>query len=110
MSRGLNISVNPNRLREDVGPVLIIVAGIAAVAFGAMLATNLLFPGLSAQSGLSLSAIGDSLTAQVTAVSDLTGLTLGTDLILFVAGYILVCISLWLQAELRTYITNRGHF
>lgn len=106
----MSVDVNPTRFRDRALPVLIIVVGIATVTYGILLLADWFFPSLSAQSGLSLDAIGDSLTSQFTTVANLTGLSVGTDLLLFAAAYVLVCVLLWLQAELRTYFANQDHF
>ncbi len=102
--------MNLNRLREYVLPTLIILCGIAALAFILLLLANWLFPGLTAESGLGFTTIGSTLVAQVSTVTVLTGLSPLTDLILFAAAYTLVCMFLWLQSELRTYLSNRSHF
>lgn len=102
--------MNLNRLREYILPTLIILCGIAALVFGFLLLANWLFPTLTAESGLGFGTIGDTVATQAGAVTALTGLSPLTDLILFAAAYILVCMFLWLQAELRTYLTNRSHF
>ena len=99
-----------NRIKERVMPFAIIVFAVLAAVVGLLALANVFFPGLAAQAGLSFGTISDSLSAQASAVTALTGLSLLTDLILFTAAYIFVCIILWIQAELRTYLANRGHF
>ncbi len=99
-----------NRAARSLAPLTIVVVALAGVTFGLLALANVFFPGLAAQAGLSLDAIIGALAAQAEAVSALTGLSLATDLILFAAAYVLVCVILWVQAELRTYFANRSHF
>lgn len=99
-----------NRLRDGVMPFLIVVTAVFAITMGVLAVTNVFFPGLSAQAGLSYDTIGATLAGQAETVTHLTGLSPLTDLLLFAAAYILVCILLWVQSELRTYLSNRSHF
>lgn len=102
--------MNLNRLREYVLPTLIILCGIAVLIFGFLLLANWFLPSLTAGSGLGFTTIGATLATQVSTVAVLTGLSPLTDLTLFAAAYVLVCMFLWLQEELRTYFSNRSHF
>lgn len=99
-----------NRVKDYVMPFLIVLVAISATAFGLLALANLFFPGLSAQAGLSLDTIGGAITSQVSALTTITGLSPLTDVILFVAAYVFVCMILWIQSELRIYLTNRSHF
>lgn len=102
--------MNSRRWQDYVVPTVVTIAGIALVAFAMLAAANVFFPALTEQSGLGFSTIGATVSNQATTLADLTGLSPATDLILFAAAYILVCVSLWLQGELRTYLSNRSHF
>lgn len=99
-----------NRITQRIVPLTIVVTAVAMAGFGLLALANVFFPGLAAQAGLSLDEILGALGDQADAVGALTGLSLLTDLILFAAAYLFVCVILWIQEELRTYVANRSHF
>jgi hypothetical protein len=98
------------RFKEHLMPFVIILTAVFVITLALLSVANLVFPGLSAQAGLSFGEVGSTLGRQAGVVTQLTGLSPLTDLILFAAAYIFVCIILWIQAELRTYLASRGHF
>jgi hypothetical protein len=102
--------MNLNRVFEKVVPFVLVVAAVAAVSIVMLALAGWAFPALSQQTGLGLGTIGLSLQNQFGVVTALTGLSPLADLILGVAAYVLVCILLWLQAEIRTYLANQSHF
>lgn len=98
------------RIKERLGVAGIVILAILAISLGLAFVAAILFPTEASQAGLGVGTLIESLREQIDAVSKLTGLSLGADLLLFAAAYILVCVFLWIQSELRAYLGNRSHF
>lgn len=99
-----------NRLGRKLGPIALILLGVAGVVTLVMILATILLPGLTEGVGLGLMTLGETLTDQAAAVQALTGLSPLADILLFVAAYVFVCVALWIQGELRNYFANRSHF
>lgn len=97
-------------MSDTLKMVLAVTAGVLAAAAGLVLLGALLFPTEASQVGLGIGGLVAGTRDQLDALRDLTGLSLGADLLLLGAAYILVCMFLWIQAEARTYLANRSHF
>ncbi|MSU75910.1 hypothetical protein EXS54_00320 [Patescibacteria group bacterium] len=97
-------------LKERFGMATVVIVAIVGIAAGLIFLAAVLFPTESSQAGLGVGALVGSVREQIETVSTLTGLSIGADLLLFMAAYILVCMFLWMQSELRTYFGNRSHF
>lgn len=97
-------------MSDSLKMALLVVLGVVGIGALMVLVGAVLFPAEASQVGLGLGGLVTGTRDQLDVLQELTGLSLAADLFLVGAAYILVCMFLWIQAEVRTYLANRSHF
>lgn len=90
-------------------------ATIIALFIALFLSIFLAVLALSAPEIVSVFGVGtddllSTVSQQTEVIKQITGLQPLLDLFLLAGSYVLVCVLLWLQDQMKTYLQNRGHF
>jgi hypothetical protein len=91
-------------------PILLVIGAVAVI--GGLLTGlgSIVFPEQAEQTGSGLTAVLQVVAVQSEMAGDLTGFDPILDLSLLFVAYVLVCLFMWSQDQLRIYLANRSHF